>query len=270
MIMPLSLHKNGKQIKYIRISEIRKNTSQPRTVFDEDGLTELAASIKQYGVLNPLTLRQTQNGYELIAGERRLRASKLAGLTEVPCILFNVNEKDSAFIALVENLQRRDLDFFEEAQGIHNLIQLFGLTQEEAAEKIGKTQSAVANKLRLLKHSDEIVNEIKKNQLTERHARALLKITDEEQKKAALSFIAENRLNVMQAEEYIDKLINMPEKTPKREKLTFAVMKDIRLFLNTINRAVSLMQRSGINAQYEKTEYNGQLILNIKIPSNKA
>ena len=265
------LAKNAKQIKYIKTREIKKNSSQPRTVFEENGLRELAASIRQYGILNPLTVRQTPAGYELIAGERRLRAAAMAGLNEVPCIMLNVGEKDSAFIALVENLQRKDLDFFEEAAGILNLIKNFGLTQEEAAEKIGKTQSAVANKLRLLKHSPEIVQEIKENDLSERHARALLRISGEEEKKRVLSYIIKNKLNVLQSEEYIEQLLCTPlQKEPKREKLSLAVMKDVRLFLNTVNRAISMMQRSGINAKCEKTETDGQLTLKIQISSTKA
>ncbi len=272
MLTPKDHHlKNVKQIRYIRTRDIIKNSAQPRTVFDENGLLELAASIRQYGILNPLTVRQTAAGYELIAGERRLRAAAMAGLSEVPCILLNVDDRDSALIALVENLQRKDLDFFEEASGILNLIQIFGLTQEEAADKIGKTQSAVANKLRLLKHSPEVVEMIKENELSERHARALLRIPDEEEKKMALSHIIKNKLNVLQTEEYIEALLTAPpEKEPRREKLSFAVMKDVRLFLNTVNRAISLMQRSGINAKCEKTEDNGELILKIQISSGKA
>ncbi|MCX7614647.1 MAG: ParB/RepB/Spo0J family partition protein [Clostridiales bacterium] len=263
--------KNTKQIKYIKTREIQKNTWQPRTVFEEKGIRELAASIRQYGILNPLTVRQTSSGYELIAGERRLRAAAMVGLTEVPCIMLKVNDKDSAFLALVENLQRKDLDFFEEAIGISNLIKNFGLTQEEAAEKIGKTQSAVANKLRLLKHSPEIIQVIKENDLTERHARALLRIEEEEEKKRVLSHIIKNKLNVIQSEEYIEQIINtQTAKQNKRQKLTFAVMKDVRLFLNTVNKAVSMMQRSGIDACCEKTESEGKLILKIQISSTKA
>ena len=272
MLTPRDLRlRSTKQIKYIKTRDIRKGSSQPRTVFEESSLQELAASIRQYGILNPLTVRQTQEGYELIAGERRLRAAKMAGLAEVPCIMLNVDEKNCAFIALVENLQRKDLNYFEEASGILNLIQLYSLTQEEAADKIGKTQSAVANKLRLLKHSPQIIEEIKVNELSERHARALLRISEENEKKKVLDHIVKYKLNVLQSEEYIESLLKTAEnKEPKREKLSLAVMKDIRLFLNTVNRAISMMQRSGISAKCEKTEDNGQLTLKIQISTLKA
>lgn len=149
-VLTLVSGREDRVLRRIRISEIVRNPNQPRRYFDPEAIATLAESIRQYGVLNPLTVRRTGNGgYELVAGERRLRAARVAGLTDVPCLLINADGEDSSVIALVENLQRRDLDFFEEANGFKRLIEQFGLTQEEAARKVGKTQSAVANKLRV-------------------------------------------------------------------------------------------------------------------------
>lgn len=171
-VLTLVSGREDRVLRRIRISEIVRNPNQPRRYFDPEAIATLAESIRQYGVLNPLTVRRTANGgYELVAGERRLRAARVAGLTDVPCLLINADGEDSSVIALVENLQRRDLDFFEEANGFKRLIEQFGLTQEEAARKVGKTQSAVANKLRLLRLSQQNMELIRCNNLTERHAR---------------------------------------------------------------------------------------------------
>ena len=163
-------------ILYLRADELSPNPVQPRRRFDDEALAELSESIKTYGILNPLTVRLRGGKYELVAGERRLRAAKLAGLPEVPCILLDVNMEDASLIALVENLQRRDLDFIEEAAGINQLIRMFGMSQEEAARRIGKSQSAVANKLRLLKLPPDVLEALRENGLTERHGRALLRL----------------------------------------------------------------------------------------------
>ena len=199
-----------RQLRRVKTSLIARNPNQPRKYFDPEAINQLAESIRQYGVLNPLTVRRTGEGYELIAGERRLRAAKQAGLLEVPCIVMAASEQDSSALALVENLQRRDLDFFEEAWGFKKLIDTFGLTQEEAARKVGKTQSAVANKLRLLKLSQENIRMIRDGGLTERHARALLRITEEKARLQATAYIIEHQFNVSRTEQYIDKLLEQP------------------------------------------------------------
>ena len=165
-------------IIYLGIHEIHPNPVQPRKSFDDQSLEELCRSIESFGILNPLTVRLRNGKYELVAGERRLRAAKLAGLKELPCILLDVNLEDSGLIALVENLQRKDLDFLEEAEGLSRLISMFGLSQEEAARRIGKSQSAVANKLRLLKLPPDVLESLRENGLTERHGRALLRLND--------------------------------------------------------------------------------------------
>ena len=187
------------RVLYLPVSGIRTNPNQPRHRFDEAALRELAESIRQYGILQPLTVRRMSGGYELIAGERRLRAAKIAGLREVPCLLARAEEENSSVLALIENIQRRDLHYFEEAAAIAKLIAQYGLSQEQAADKLGKSQSAVANKLRLLRLSGECVALLREHDLSERHARALLRLTDEEMRLAALKTIIERSMTVAQA-----------------------------------------------------------------------
>ena len=177
------------RVVFLPVRSIRPNPAQPRKVFEQTGLQELAASILQHGILQPLSVRRVGTSYELIAGERRLRAEKIAGLEEVPCLLMSMDEGQSGIAALVENLQRRDLDFIEEAEGLSRLMQLGGLSQEQAALRVGKSQSAVANKLRLLRHSPPVLEALRAAGLTERHARALLKLPTEESKLAAVKEI---------------------------------------------------------------------------------
>ncbi len=260
------------RVFFIRLTMIRPNPGQPRRIFDTEGLRELAESIRQYGVLQPLTVRKiSSSNYELVAGERRLRASRLAGLEEVPCILLGADEKQSSLIALVENLQRCDLDFFEEAEGVQRLITQFGLSQDEVAKRIGKSQSAVANKLRLLKHPPELIASIREHSLTERHARALLRLEDFDDKMSAIDTIIERGLNVAQTDEYIDDYISHMVEPPKLKAFqppkvkTLYIFKDVRLFLNTVTRAVDTIKKSGIEAGIDKHEENGEIVLTIKI-----
>lgn len=270
----------SRRVHMVKVDDIRRNPHQPRTVFDEDGLNELSESIRQYGVLQPLTVRKSSlGGFELVAGERRLRASKLAGLREVPCILLDASEKQSSVIALVENLQRCDLDFFEEAEGIQSLIRQFGLSQDEAARRLGKSQSAIANKLRLLRHPEEVTAAIRKHGLTERHARCLLRIEGLEARLEAIGHVAAERLNVAQTEAYVEQLLARaaeppapaaPESEAKRNIRTLYVFKDVRLFLNSISRAIDTMRRSGVNASYDKEEEDGGIRLTISIPNVKG
>ena len=192
------------RVVFLPLRSIRPNPAQPRRVFEQAGLQELAASILQHGILQPLSVRRVGTSYELIAGERRLRAAKIAGLEEVPCLLMSMDESQSGVAALVENLQRRDLDFIEEAQGLSRLMQLGGLSQEQAAMKVGKSQSAVANKLRLLRHSPPVLEALRTAGLTERHARALLKLPKEEAKLEAIAVIVERGYTVARTERYVD------------------------------------------------------------------
>lgn len=275
-VLTLVSGREDRVLRRIRISEIVRNPNQPRRYFDPEAIATLAESIRQYGVLNPLTVRRTANGgYELVAGERRLRAARVAGLTDVPCLLINADGEDSSVIALVENLQRRDLDFFEEANGFKRLIEQFGLTQEEAARKVGKTQSAVANKLRLLRLSQQNMDLIRCNNLTERHARALLRLNDEADRINVTNYIIEHELNVSRTEEYIDEFLKAKENPqpvvePESGKHVVRLFKDVRFFLNTLNRAVGVMVDAGIGATVKQQESDDGLTLTICIPHAKG
>lgn len=258
-------------IVYLRTDELTPNPVQPRKRFDDESLEELSGSIKSYGILNPLTVRLRCGKYELVAGERRLRAAKLAGLEEVPCILIDVNMEDASLIALVENLQRRDLDFIEEALGISQLIRMFGMSQEEAARRIGKSQSAVANKLRLLKLPSDVLESLRQNGLTERHGRALLRLPNPVAQRAALEYIVDNGLTVAATDAYIDALLSAPEEAERKdeekpEKRRTFVLKDVRVFLNTLSRSIDLMKQGGIDAGIQREETDDSLILTISIP----
>ena len=258
-------------IVYLRTDELTPNPVQPRKRFDDESLEELSGSIKSYGILNPLTVRLRCGKYELVAGERRLRAAKLAGLEEVPCILIDVNMEDASLIALVENLQRQDLDFIEEALGISQLIRMFGMSQEEAARRIGKSQSAVANKLRLLKLPSDVLESLRQNGLTERHGRALLRLPNPVAQRAALEYIVDNGLTVAATDAYIDALLSAPEEAEQKdeekpEKRRTFVLKDVRVFLNTLSRSIDLMKQGGIDAGIQREETDDSLILTISIP----
>ena len=243
------------KVLFLPIAAISPNPDQPRTCFSREGLEELAASIQELGVLQPLSVRRSKNGgYELISGERRLRASRMAGLTEVPCILVSVDSQGSSLLALVENLQRRDLNFVEEATALAKLIETYHLSQEEAARRIGKSQSAVANKLRLLRERG----------CTERHARALLRLEEPELQRTAARHVVEQGLTVARTEEYVETLLHPADK-PARKKPTF-VIKDVRLFLNTVTRGLSMMKSAGVQANCKRQETEDSILLTITIP----
>jgi len=262
---------DSRKIHMIKIDDIRPNPYQPRSIFDPEGLEELSESIRQFGIIQPLTVRRDEQGFwELVAGERRLRASKLAGLKEVPCLLVGVSDKQSSVLALIENIQRCDLDFIEEAEGIQKLIRQFGLSQEEAARRLGKSQSAIANKLRLLRHPAQVIELLRKHGLTERHARALLRVEDPNDRLAAIAYINEHRLNVAQTEEYIDSLLPLDQQQHQEQKKlkSLYIFRDVRLFLNTVSRAVDTMRRSGVDANMKKEEDGDEIALTIRIPKN--
>ena len=219
------------------IKDIYKNPSQPRVIFSKDDLKNLAESIKYNGMLQPITVRvNDRNNYELVSGERRLKAAKLAGNEEVPCIVLKTDEEQSAVFALIENLQRKNLNFFEEAFAISKLIKKWNLTQDEVSLKLGKAQSTIANKLRLLKFSDEQKAKILANNLTERHARALLKVSNEDELDKILNIVIEKKLNVSQTEVLVEQFLDGNKKSPKKKIIP--IIKDIRIFYNTINNAI--------------------------------
>ena len=259
--------------KIIRIAvcDIIPNPSQPRKYFEPEALFELSESIREYGILQPLTVRRRGRGYELVAGERRLRAAKKAGLTHVPCVILDVDPLDSSALALIENLHRSDLDFIEEAEAIHFLITSYALSQEEVAKKIGKSQSAVANKLRILRLGGELLFVLRENGLTERHARALLRLPSEEARIAALEQMIREKMNVAKAEEYVETLLSEEGENKRQEKKlspvrSVYIIKDVRMFLNTITRGMNIMKKSGIEANYGQEETETDIVLTITIP----
>ena len=243
------------------IDALRPNPNQPRIEFDEASLRSLSDSIRRYGILQPLTVRRTDEGYELIAGERRLRAAKLAGLREVPCLLARSSEEESALLALIENLQRRDLHYLEEAAAIARLIATYGLSQEQAAERLGKSQSAIANKLRLLQLTTDQRQFVLDNGLTERHARAVLRLP-ENRRSEALITIAKRRMNARQTDLYIEQVLNAA--APGRHRIS--MVKDVRIFLNTIRHSLGLMQRAGVEADMQREDTDDGILLTIRIP----
>ena len=262
--------KNENKISDIPIIKIRPNKAQPRKVFNEEDLNALSQSIAENGILQPLTVRKVSaTEYELIAGERRLRASVMAGLRKVPCIVIKCSEKESAVFALLENLQRSDLGMFEEARGVSRLIRRYGLTQQEAAVKLGKTQSTIANKLRLLRLTYEEQEWIENAGLSERHARALLKLGDEGARREALSKIISGNLNVQQSENLINLMLNSSPKNNKKQGTSKAVIKDVRIFVNTINKAIDTMRLAGIDAQSDKTDTDNFIEYTIRIPKKQ-
>ena len=257
------------RVQYIPLGRIRPNPQQPRHSFDEEGLAELAASIRSCGILQPLTVRRAGEGYELVAGERRLRAARIAGLREVPCLVAQVGEEDSALLALMENLQRRDLDCWEEAQAIARLISRYGLSQEEAARRLGRAQPTVANKLRLLRLPEDVRALLRENGLTERHARALLRLQDPEVQRRAAGDIVRRGMNVAQAEAYVEKLLQSAQVTPPRGRSTY-IIKDVRLVLNSVDRGLHLMRQAGVDAGWDRQDTDREILLTIRIPKRAS
>ena len=256
--------KTENKILSIPQGDILPNPNQPRRRFDYDEIEGLAQSIRANGILQPLLVRNLENGkYELIAGERRLRAARLVGLTKVPCIINDISESESAVFAVIENLQRQNLDYFEEAEALALLMSDYRMSQEELCKKLGKAQSTLSNKLRLLKLNEEMRYRISRAGLTERHARALLSLTDEVQRARALSIIIDRHLTVSESESLIEQMLRKNE-APKRQILKG--FKDIRIFINTLNNAVDTIRRAGIDADSVKTETDEYVEYIVRIP----
>lgn len=265
---------NGK-IHMLEVDRITPNPSQPRLFFEDEPIIRLADSIRQYGILQPLSVRrlsafdkQYGSSYEIIAGERRYRAAKLLNLKQVPCIIIDVDSKRSAELALVENIQREDLNIFEQASAIASLIDIYSLTQEQVARRLSSSQSHIANKLRLLKLTPEERELILRCKLTERHARALLKIDDHELRIKAIEQIAAKELNVSATESYIESLLYKPEERPQCSRQTKGVLRDIRFFYNTVDRALLTLNTAGITATSERKERDSEteIIIHIQRP----
>lgn len=251
--------KGSKRLVEVNVASIHPNPYQPRATFDEESITELAQSIQQVGLLQPLLVRKVDDGYELVAGERRLRAVTSLGMEKVACIVQqDIEDESSAMMALIENLQREDLHYLEEAQCYQKLLETYGLTQEELANRLGKSQSSIANKLRLLKLSDEVKAAMTEKRLSERHARALLKLTDDKQRLDAVERIAEKGLSVKETEQMVEKTLNKAydekqDGAKPRPKL-MRIVRDYRLFMNTINQAVNQLRESGMTVEVEQSD----------------
>lgn len=260
-------YKIGGQIILVPQEEIYPNPNQPRKRFDFDELESLAQSIRQNGIIQPIAVRINSHGdYELISGERRLRASRLVGVTQVPCIVMEANDEKSAIFALLENIQRSDLNFFEEAVAIEKLIIDFGMTREEVCKKLGKAAPTISNKLRLLRLPEEIRLKITQENLTERHARALLKLTSVSQMERAMSIIGEKRLNVAETERLVTQIISNDS---HHRQPTVKLFKDVRIFVNTLNHAVDTMRKAGIEADSAKSETDEYIEYIVRIPKSR-
>lgn len=260
------------QVVLLPINAIAPNPAQPRTVFEQAELDRLAESIEQNGILQPITVRALPDGgYELISGERRLRACQQLKMDRIKAIVIEVSDQQSAIFAMIENLQRQDLNFFDEARGIHELIYQWKVTQEEASVKLGIAQSTIANKLRLLRLTSEIQSLVIEKGLTERHARALLKLKMPEQQRQALGEIAQKKMNVAQTEQYIEELLaQKPEEQPQAPTKRILIVKDLRIFLRSIEKAVDTMKQAGIEAVASQSDESDYIEYRIKIPKASA
>ena len=261
-------HAEERRVLRLPAADIRPNPAQPRRFFDEASLRELASSIRRHGILQPLTVRRRGDGWELVAGERRLRAARLAGMETVPCIEAAVDSRQSALLALVENLQRQDLHYFEEAAAIAAYIQESGATQEETAALLGRSPPAVANKLRLLRLSPACREILISGGLAERHARTLLRLEDESERLMAARHMAEKQLTVAQAEQYVDRRLAALQSTPPAGRRTY-IIKDVRLFLNSVDRGLRIIRDAGVDAAYGREETEDDILLTIRIPKHR-
>lgn len=261
---------SDKRLVMLKPSEITASPDQPRKSFDEYELKRLSDSIQASGIIQPLIVRKTEDGYRLIAGERRLRAAVMAGLRRVPCVVHKTDDETAALYSLLENLQRSNLTVFEEAEGINRLINEYGISQSEAAARLGVSQSSLSNKLRLLKLSNSVKERISSARLTERHARALLRLPEDRHEEVLDRIIAEG-LTVSQTEEYISSVLN-PEKKPQTpvqdEPVRKSAIGDVRLFSNSLSKLLSTLQNSGIDAKSRKYETDKYIEFKVRIQKN--
>ncbi|WP_203340392.1 nucleoid occlusion protein [Planococcus beijingensis] len=263
-------HKTSEEVIKLPLDKIHANKYQPRTVFDQEKIEELARTIHVHGVIQPIVVRKSESEgqYEIIAGERRFRAMKSLEWTEVPAIVRNLSDKETASIALIENLQREELTSIEEAHAYQNLLEIQEITQEALAQRLGKGQSTVANKLRLLKLPEEIQTALLNRLLTERHARALLKVKDAELQHKLFEETIEESLNVKQLEEKVSKLLTPQPKKPKARRKAFS--RDMRIAMNTIKESLNMVSKSGIDLTAEEEEHEDYYQITVKIPKKKS
>ncbi|NLO22159.1 MAG: nucleoid occlusion protein [Syntrophomonadaceae bacterium] len=266
-------NKNRLQIIKLPLEKIQTNPYQPRQEFDEEDLSDLAESIQAYGLIQPIIVRAIPNGYQIVAGERRYRACRMLGLKEIPAMVQEMNDEKAAAISLIENIQRKELNYFEEAHAYNILINQFGMTQEEVARKVGRSQSAIANKLRILKLPEVVKGSINPAMVSERHARALLKINNAETQMAILSKIVEQDLTVKETEELVDKLSrnNIPgeNKAHSNRQNVSMIIRDARIFINTIKETVKRARQTGIDIAMEDREGEEQYEIIIRISKSK-
>jgi ParB family chromosome partitioning protein len=263
------------EVVKLPVEKIVPNKYQPRTIFDEDKIEELARTINTHGIIQPIVLRPIENGgYEIIAGERRFRAMKKLGWTEVPAIVREMSDKETASVALIENLQREELTAIEEAMAYEKLLQLHSLTQEALAQRLGKGQSTIANKLRLLKLPEKIRESILKREISERHARALIPLKEEDKQLMVFDEMIEKQFNVKQLEERVLEILNPVAATVEEEKKVKpkrkAVSKDVRIALNTIRQSLSMVTKSGIQLKTEEEDGEDFYQITVKIPKKKG
>jgi ParB family chromosome partitioning protein len=280
-----SQYKRKEKIIMLPVSEIAPNPLQPRKSFDEEEITFLAESIRQFGIIQPIAVKERKDGpclklnnetifhapYEIIAGERRWRAARRLGLKKIPCIMYETDKSGSAMLALVENIQRKELGIFEEAAAISNLLLMTNITQLELAKRLSISQSSISNKLRLLKLTAEEREMITNAALTERHARALIRVDSYQSRIILLNQMIEKNLSASEAEKLVDDFLKgvFPEKKPRKIR-RIGIIKDIRFFFNTIDRAIALLDDAGIKAKSEKVEHDDYLEVVIKVAKNSA
>ena len=261
-----------KKLLMLKVDDIIPSKNQPRKSFDEYELKLLTDSISSSGIIQPLAVRRALNGkYEIIAGERRFKAAKMAGLRRIPCVLHNTDDKTAAIYSIMENLQRQDLTFFEEAEAIERLITLYQMSQLEVASRLGIAQSTLSNKLRLLRLSDDQKARILTARLTERHARALIRL-DGEPRERALNYIIANGLTLKETEEYIESILNppQPEEAPIEQikPIRKYAISDVRLFYNSLSKLVGTLQSAGLNAKTRKFENDKYIEYKVRITKN--
>lgn len=262
---------SGKQVRWLAMDLISPNPNQPRQTFDQGALRELAESIRQCGLLQPISVRTLDAGrYELISGARRMAASKLLGMTHIDAIVQQASSKESALLALIENLQREDLHYFEEAEGYASIIQRFALSQEELAVRIGRCQSTVANKLRLLRLSQQVRDLLRRHELTERHARALLRLPEDADRLKIVAQVAAKGLNVQQTEALIAQVLEKQREREGPHRKVISLMRDHRVYINAIRNIIQQMKSSGISADYTLQDMGDHIEMRLIMPRKRS
>lgn len=257
----------SQEIRSVRVDSIVASPYQPRTIFDDDRIEELSQTIKTHGVIQPIVVRKRNDGYELIAGERRLRAARHLGMDTIPAIIREMNDTQAASVSLIENLQREGLTSIEEAIAYHQLLELHGLTQESLAQRLGKGQSTIANKLRLLHLPKEVQEALRGRKISERHARALLSLPTSELQLQVMAEIIKNDWNVKQTENRVSSILDKATKKPQARKISFS--KDTRLAVNTIRQSLDMIQKNGLSVLTEEEDFEEYYQFTIRVPKKK-